>query len=271
MKNKQVSFSKNKQELEKIIEKIINKKIHCYFISPHFDDAALSAGALISYLVNKVPVTVVNVFTKGDREPYTLATRLFLSRCGYKDADNLFFDRMKEDKKIFKKLGVEVINLGFIDAFYRKKADISLVSRWLGRLIPELVHIYPNYRFYKYPTKISNLDSKLENEIEKKLRDLIKTKNTVVFCPVGVGKYVDHIIVRKLCSKNFNNLIYWSDFNYSMMHSGEIKFINNNNLGLDYFNKNLFSKKILIEGYKTQKYAISTHGMITIFPDFYYF
>lgn len=270
MKNKQVSFSKNNQKLERIIEKIINKKVHCYFISPHFDDAALSAGALISYLANKVPVTVVNVFTKGDREPYTLATRLFMSRCGYKDADNLFFDRMKEDKKIFKKLGVEVINLGFIDAFYRKKEDISLVSRWLGRLIPELVHIYPNYRFYKYPTKISNLDSKLENEIEKKLRDLIKTKNTVVFCPVGMGKYVDHIIVRNLCSKNFNNVIYWSDFNYSMMVSGETRFITNKKLILDYFDKELSLKKVLIKGYKSQIYTIFPHGKVTIFPDFYY-
>lgn len=260
----------NKQKLNTIIKKIIRNKSHCYFISPHFDDAALSSGALISYLSDKVPVTVVNVFTRGDKGPYTFAAKSYLSRCKFKDASKLIYERMREDKEVFKKLGIEVINLGYIEALWRKKEIKNEIFKYLGNLIPELVHLYPTYKFHMSPDKISHHDSRLKIDIKNKLRDVIKAKGTTIFCPVGIGKHADHFIVRDICSNIFDNVIYWSDFNYSMIVSGRAKFITDKKLKMDYFDKELSLKRILIEGYKSQKYAILPHGKIPIFPDFYY-
>jgi len=260
----------NKRKLNTIIKMIIKEEKHCYFVSPHFDDAALSAGALISFLADKVPVTVINVFTKGDKGPYTLDSKLYLSRCKYKDANRLLSERRKEDKAVFKELGVEVINLDFIEALWRKKEGENEILRLLGKLVPELMHLYPTYKFHMGSDKISHHDASLKIEIKNKLVDLIKTKDSIIFCPVGIGKHVDHFIVRDVCSDTFNSVIYWSDFNYSLLISGGTKFITNKKLILDYFDKELYLKKMLIKGYKSQIYSIFPHGMIHIFPDFYY-
>lgn len=253
-----------------LLKKIIKEKTRCFFVSPHFDDAALSAGSLISYLVDKVPVTVVNVFTEADSGPHTLSSKAFLSQCGYQDANELFSVRKKEDKDIFRKLGIEVINLGFTDALWRKKENKNLVVKGLGRLVPELNHIYPTYRFHAGTGKVSGYDLKLKAELTKKLRRLIVTKNRIIFCPVGIGKHVDHILVRNVCSNTFDDVIYWSDFNYSMEFSGKTKFIQRKKLKMAFFNQELKSKQKLIESYKNQMKAIFPHGKIPMVPDFYY-
>jgi len=48
-----------------IINNIIREKIPCFFISPHLDDAALSAGGLIAYLSQHTHVEVIDVFTEA--------------------------------------------------------------------------------------------------------------------------------------------------------------------------------------------------------------
>jgi hypothetical protein len=60
--------------MEKIIAHIIKNKIPCYFLSPHLDDAVLSAGGLISSLSGNTSVTVVNIFTTAG-EKNTLSAK----------------------------------------------------------------------------------------------------------------------------------------------------------------------------------------------------
>jgi LmbE family N-acetylglucosaminyl deacetylase len=261
---------KNKT-FKSVLEKVIRNKTHCYFISPHLDDAILSAGGFISYLAGKVPVTVINVFTEADRKPCTLSSKAYLSQCGYQDAEELFSLRRKEDEDIFSSLGVEVVNLGFTDAMWRKKEKRNIVLKGLGKLIPELNHVYPTYRFHAGTGKISSYDLKIKAEIKKKLLSQIDLKNSIIFCPVGIGKNVDHILVRDICSNIFNNIIYWSDFNYSMEFSGETKFIHRKKLKVAFFDDELNSKQKLIGSYKSQIYAIFPHGKVPIVPDFFYF
>ena len=261
---------RSKQKLKKIVEKIIKKETHCYFISPHLDDAALSAGGLISYLADKVPVTIINVFTEAHENPSTYAVKSYLKQCGYKDAKELFRERRREDKRLFKKIGVEVINLGFTDAMWRKKDINNKIIKHLSRYIPEISHIYPTYRFHSFTGKISSEDKNLEKRLKEKLLRVTNGKKCIFFCPVAIGHYADHVIVRNVTTDAFSEIIYWSDFNYSMQVSRETKFINDKKLNMGYFDKMLSSKRKLIEGYKTQRYAIFPHGKIPILPDFYY-
>lgn len=262
MKNKQFKF---------IIKNVVAKNTHCYFISPHLDDAALSAGSLISYLTSKkVPVTVVNVFTKAHKNPSTFSVKAYLRQCGYRDAKDLFAQRRNEDKWLFKDIGVEVVNLGFVDAMWRKKEIKNYAVKLLGRYIPEVNHIYPTFRFHSFTGNISKYDEALKKSLETKLLKVTEGKESFVFCPVGIGHYIDHIIVRNVCSTIFKKPIYWSDFNYSMEFSREATFINEGKYKVAFFDKNLKAKKKLIQGYKSQTYAIFPHGKVPIFPDFYY-
>lgn len=259
------------KKFQNLIENLVKYNTHCYFISPHLDDAALSAGGLISYLAGKVPVTVINVFTEVHNERPTLSAKAFLKQSGVKKADKLFTKRRKEDSKVFNKIGVKVVNLGFIDVLWRKKEYEGWFRNSVGKLLPELKHTYPTYRFHAGLGKVSDKDRKLTTDIKKRLEDIVgKRKNSMVICPVGIGKHVDHVIVRAVASDTFKKIIYWSDFNYSMEWGGENKFIDKKNLKLAYFDRNLLSKRRLIAGYKSQIFAIFPHGKIPIFPDFYY-
>src|SRR3989344_5876415 len=106
-----------------IIKKITENKIPCVFVSPHLDDSILSAGALMCHLSQKTKVTAITVFTEASPKPYTLSAKKFLYSCGYRNAQELFDARKKEDSNIFSGLGVEFRHLGFTDAAWRKKEN----------------------------------------------------------------------------------------------------------------------------------------------------
>ena len=110
-------------------------KSPCFFISPHLDDAVFSAGGLMIFLAKKNPVTVVNVFTEAGDLPYTLSAKKYLSVCEVDDARKLFEQRRNEDQKVLEKVGVKVVNLGFVDALWRKKEGVARF-----KIIPEFAY-----------------------------------------------------------------------------------------------------------------------------------
>ena len=237
--------------MNSLINKIVKKNIHCYFISPHFDDAVLSSGGLMLSLSDKVPISVINVFTKADRGPYTLSAKMHLRKNKFKDARILYGVRNNEDKKILGKLGVERINLGFIEALYRKKS-IDKASSLMGKLIPEITHVYPIFRLHVVGENMSGREKELESEISEKLKKLVK-KESIVFCPLGLGGHIDHIIVRDVCLKNFKNLVFWFDFPYSEKEPKTFYSLLEE-IGLEVFSfkNNLKKKKEMVLGYKSQ-------------------
>lgn len=254
---------------EDVVKNIIDKEIECYFISPHFDDAAFSAGGLISYLVGKTKVTVVNVFTKAGGKPYTLSAREYLKQCGYQNALKLYSDRRKEDRLVFKKAKVNVINLGFTEALWRKKTG-NAIAKSMGRILPEATHIYPTYKFNVARGIVSKKDEQLVNELESKLTKLVKGKNYLVFCPIAIGKHVDHVIVRDVCNKAFSNTIFWADYPYNLGSRPDEDFINQNTSGKSVFGRKGDQKEKLMKGYKSQIKAIFPTGKIKLMPEIYY-
>src|SRR3972149_4358329 len=198
-----------------LIGKIIKEKTPCYFVSPHFDDAALSAGGLMAHLAKSgVPITVATIFTKSD-EPATLSAKKFLRLSGFDgDAASLFRARTEEDMKAFSILGIKPVHLGFVDALWRKIPSPNLAQKILGRLLPEFVHVYPIYRLLVASNKISPRDRETKKEITSVLSGLAGTGNRFfVFCPLGLSSHVDHILTRDACLMAFGErVILWSDF-----------------------------------------------------------
>ncbi|KKQ43536.1 MAG: hypothetical protein US60_C0001G0051 [Microgenomates group bacterium GW2011_GWC1_37_8] len=261
----------NQQSFDPFVERIIKNKTRCIFISPHLDDAILSAGGLISYLSGKVPIEVINVFTNASR-PITLSGRAIIKKSGFKDLESFYSARRQEDDKVLTRLDIKKTNLKLVDALFRKKIlgkkrNIEL----LGKIFPEVLHIYPTYRLHVISGYISKQDVGTVKIIKKRLvKTVSSTRNTLIFCPIGNGGHVDHLIVRDACSNLFKNLVYWRDFPYVTKNAEFLKFKVNHKLEQYIFNKNTKKKKELIVGYKSQTELLSRVKGYEDPKEFYY-
>ncbi len=267
LKNKPIK----QEKLALNLQKIIKNRMHCVFISPHLDDAALSCGGLISYLSGKTKVTVVNVFTEAGKKPYTSSSKVFLKRSGYENAQKLFSDRVNEDKKVFKKIKVKVINLNFIDASFRKTQKLPVIFQKLSKLIPELSHVYPTYRLHVSKGHVSDKDALMIAKITKYLLSMAKSNQTVIFYPSAIGDHVDHVIINKICSSLPANTVAWSDYPYNQRAS----VFNNLKDGFHYhsqkFDKHQETRLAMIKGYVSQIKGLFPDGKIKLVPEIYFF
>lgn len=240
--------------LNTIIQSIIAQRKICYFVSPHFDDAILSAGALISYLSRYTKIVIINVFTKAGEKPYTLSAKTYLKQCGYTDAEILYKDREQEDAVVFNHIADEIINLGFVDALWRKKYTRGIISRLFNK-IAELQVLYPLYKFHITKGVIARQDFKTLEEIKTELQNIVQDDRGAVFCPFGIGNHIDHVITRRACDELYRQVIYWSDYPYDLKNK------QNTDEFISYsFEKNLADKHELIKGYQTQYTAMFGSG-----------
>src|SRR4030042_3118942 len=111
--------------MEDFLKNIINNKTHCYFISPHFDDAIFSVGELMQYLSGKVDTTVINIFTSCGAAKNSLSARAYLKQCQQDDAKKLFKVRIDEDQRALTSISAKVHNFGYTDALWRRKKALS--------------------------------------------------------------------------------------------------------------------------------------------------
>ena len=248
---------------------IVKNKTVCVFVSPHHDDAILSCGGLISYLSKRTKVIVINVFTDGGDNPYSLSAKKFLELNNYKDAKKLFKARRTEDSKVFGSININPVNLGFLTGLFRKKENPTFLERILGKLLPELLCIYPTFYLHLKKGKIAKEDQELLIKLHRKLKEIIKSES-LVFCPLGVGNHTDHIVVREVCSNNFSKVVYWTDFPYSLDCVPDKNFVAEKKLKKIKFNNNWFQKLTLIKGYKTQMKTLFPNGKIPKVKEIYY-
>lgn len=248
--------------MDSFIKTIIANKTTCVFLSPHADDAILSCGTLLTKLIGKTPIVVVNVFTKAHAKPYTLSAKTFMKYSnGYTDAQALYKERIKEDKNVFATLGIKPIYLGIEEALFRRKKK----KTFLGKILPEFDHIYPTYRWHiiKNIAKNDPAIGMLETILRK-----YKKKNTIVFAPYGMGNHVDHRVVRKVAENLFDNLLLYSDFPYNQRFGRYGKPFKN---GREYtLNVVLKVKSKLIKGYHTQFNGLFTNGVIPEHKEVYF-
>lgn|GEM_PF-880325 len=244
--------------MKDFVKNLEQKKI--YILSPHLDDAILSCGQLLSELSGRADITVINVFTKAHSGPYTLSGKKLLSLSGgYNDASQLYEERVKEDKKALTSLGVKIINLDLEDALFRRKVSGK------NRLIPELTHVYPTYRWNVIKNKIAFSDTALEM-LETKLIEIVPD-DALIFSPYTVSNHVDHFIVRTASDNLYKDVIYYSEFPYN---------ISKNNYGSATGYETLIvpidpsKKRRLIALYKTQLLPLFPSGKIPMHKEVYF-
>lgn len=222
------------------------------FISPHLDDAILSAAALIYDLKDKGKVKIITVFTETSKKN-NATIRDFTKSCHHLNSRELFLDRRTEDKKICQYLKINYLHLGFIDALWRDSYN-------------SIEEVFTN--------KINNTkkEQDLEKSIISKLKKIIKNnKNTVIFAPLSIGNHIDHRIINKICRDNYMNVIYWEDYPYNLRSGLSEELVKKNSLSSFEFNKNLIVKAKLIRFYKSQIFTLFTDKPILLKKERYYF
>ncbi len=238
---------------ENALEQLLAKYTHCYFVSPHLDDAVLSCGNLMSYLTGKMHMSVLTIFTEaGEGRQETLSAKMFLKQCGIKNAKELFAKRKEEDKTVLELLEASYTHLGYKDALWRKKRS-GWLGKILGKIFPEFVHVYPTYRFHITRGRIAKDDHDLMDEIEKSLRASIdaNTKN-ILFFPIGLGKHVDHVITSKMGLRFSENVVFYADFPYCLSDTPNDAYFRERGFQRVEFGLNGKVKHPLIKLYATQ-------------------
>jgi LmbE family N-acetylglucosaminyl deacetylase len=242
------------------------------FLSPHLDDAILSCGALLQAEVGHRELMVATVFTEASAPPHTHAAKSFMRQCSAIDARSLFAERRDEDQQVLSDLGVGFVHLGAADALFRRRSGLPNPINSVGRLVPELVHRYPTYRFDIAYGRVSRGDVELISSLQRQVRALmVQTNAELVFSPIGVGRHVDHLITRTIGAEFPDQVVYYSDFPYNQNHSVDVQFTESNGLLPWTRDEELPAKEKLIRGYGTQADALFPDGRIPVAPEMYYF
>ena len=253
------------------IRRAVEDGAPCLFLSPHLDDAILSCGALIRSLAGHCRVTVATVFTAAGPPPHTRAARSFLRQCAAADAAGLFAARRAEDRAVLAGLGVAHRHLGLPDALFRRRTSASPLVRHLGRMVPELAHRYPTYRFDIARGRMARGDRSLIAGVAARAAELLTdTGAGLLFCPAGVGRHVDHLILRTVGERFRDRVVYYSDFPYNRTAAPDPAFLRRHGLTPWVWPHGVAAKEQLILGYRTQAGALFPDGRVPAVPETFY-
>jgi LmbE family N-acetylglucosaminyl deacetylase len=167
------------------------------YLSPHLDDAALSAGGLIyDQTKSGIPVeiwTFMCGFPPEDEE-LSLWAQVNHFTWGFSSAEEAIRSRRVEDMNAADILGAKAVHFDFLDCLYRRGRDGS----WL-------------YDDIKLPPHEDDAD--LPSQIAEAISSRI-TRDDVLVCQLSVGSHMDHVIVRQAAQLLGRPLIYDIDIPY---------------------------------------------------------
>jgi LmbE family N-acetylglucosaminyl deacetylase len=217
------------------LSEYINSFSRYVVLSPHLDDAVLSMGSLLTDLVQSgKDVMVANIFTQGSWVDSSLTQRL-LQQAQVTSAEEYFAVRQQEDVRALSLLGrLQINNLDYIDAPWRYDQNKTCL-----------------YQSVFDP--LATEDETLVKRLGGKIAELSRQEDTLVFAPLGRGKHIDHLIVRKAATHHCQSVIYYSDFPYALRHDNEIHYIVTNKLQpVDWRSGDYLRKKDAILAYTSQ-------------------
>lgn len=150
------------------------------YLSPHLDDAALSAGGLIYEQTRSgIPVEVWTFmcgFPPGTEENLSPFAQQLHAQWGFSSAEEAVRTRRAEDRKAATILGASVLHFDFLDCIYRR----SETGEWLY----SEVFVPPRPEDAGLPAQIADTISAHAKP------------DDVLVCQLSVGSHVDHVLVR---------------------------------------------------------------------------
>jgi LmbE family N-acetylglucosaminyl deacetylase len=175
------------------------------YLSPHLDDAALSAGGLIyEQTQSGIPVEIWT-FMCGDPHltEFSPFTQRLHQQWGFADAEETVRERRLEDQRAAEILGAKSVHFDFLDCIYRRGQD----GDWLYK---EKIFL-PSHKE----------DASLPSEIAATIQSRLQADDLLV-CQLSVGSHVDHVLVRQAAELLGRPLIYDIDMPYFLYKSDEL-------------------------------------------------
>ena len=149
------------------------------YLSPHLDDAVLSAGGLI-YEQTQIGIPV-EIWTfmcgyppEADFSPFTQKLH---ESWGFSSAEESIRRRREEDEKAAAILGAATLHFDFLDCAYRRGSN----GEWL---------------YSEIAVPPDEADSELPSQIAEVISARLNPDDVLV-CQLAVGSHVDHVLVRQ--------------------------------------------------------------------------
>lgn len=174
------------------------------YISPHLDDAVLSAGGFIyeqTQAGNPVEIwTIVCGFPPPGE--LTLRAQVEHFQWGTGTAEETIKLRRAEDIKAASIVGAKSVHFDVPDCIYRRGPD--------GEALYLDIFVQPH-----------EAEKHLPNQIAKAIAPRLQVDDRVI-CQLGIGGHVDHILVRQTVERLNRPLWYAADVPYVLRHPEEL-------------------------------------------------
>jgi len=170
-------------------------------LSPHLDDAALSCGALLHALRDRLSTLVVSISSATSRRLGSDGSRKLERRQGHVSART----RRGEDIAAMHSVNADFVHLSFADGIYRRSPLTGKLiyrqarERWIAPRIDDMAHIEELYLVLR--------------------RLCLDLGRILLLSPMGIGHHVDHqiaaqVAVRLAATAAGAKLLFYEDFPY---------------------------------------------------------
>jgi len=169
------------------------------YLSPHLDDAVLSAGGLIyEQTKSGLPVEIWTFMCGYPPDPpegeYSSFAQLQHTQWGFSSAQDGIRIRREEDQRAGTRVGASVVHFDFLDCVYRRGAN----GEWL---------------YYEISTPPREEDEEIPSQIAGAVAARLMPDDVLV-CQLSVGSHVDHVLVRRAAEMLGRPLLYDADIPY---------------------------------------------------------
>jgi LmbE family N-acetylglucosaminyl deacetylase len=175
------------------------------YLSPHLDDAVLSAGGLIyDQSHSGIPVEIWTFMCGdphlGDNISQFAQVQHFM--WGFPSAEEAIRGRRNEDQDAAAILGASVVHFDFLDCIYRRGEN----GEWL---------------YFDISTPPVEADAGIPAQIAAAISARLQPDDVLV-CQLSVGSHVDHVLVRMGAELLGRPLLYDIDIPYLFYRSEEL-------------------------------------------------
>jgi LmbE family N-acetylglucosaminyl deacetylase len=176
------------------------------YLSPHLDDAALSAGGLIYEQTQAgIPVEIWTFMCGNPHlKEYSPLTQAIHKMWNFSDSEEAVRERRKEDMNAAGILGAKAVHFDFLDCIYRRGKN----GEWL----------YTEEVFGELHPEDADLPAQIAAAIAPRLQP-----DDVLVAQLSVGSHVDHVLVRQAAELLGGKLIYDIDMPYFLYKSDEFE------------------------------------------------
>lgn len=166
------------------------------YLSPHLDDAALSAGGWIHEQTHAGNLVEIWTFMCGFPVPHDLSpfAQLLHQQWGMSSAEEVVSGRRQEDINAAKILGAQAVHFDFLDCIYRRGKN--------GEWLYSDIFVEPHADDADYAAQIAEA-------ISARLKP-----DDGLLCQFGIGKHVDHVLTRRAAELLGRPLHYVADILY---------------------------------------------------------